>query len=89
MLRRNVLEWSRAGQDRLPPELRVSMSDFAGLRGNSWIEWIDRPQTAAEERMVQDCIRKDRPFGSKKWLEVTSRTLGWREPLPRGRLRKK
>ncbi|MGD0463222.1 MAG: transposase [Tepidisphaeraceae bacterium] len=81
--------WSSVGQDRLPAELRVSLSEFAGLRGNGWIEWVDRPQTAEEEQAVQDCIKKDRPFGSEKWLETMRRTLGWREPLRRGRPRKK
>ena len=81
--------WSSAGQDDLPPELRVALTEFTGLRGKNWIEWVDRPQTAAEEQAVQDCIKKNRPFGSEKWLETTRRTLGWREPLRRGRPRKK
>jgi putative transposase len=81
--------WSSAGQDDLPPELRVALTEFTGPRGKNWIDWVDRPQTAAEEQAVQDCIKKNRPFGSEKWLETTKRTLGWREPLRRGRPRKK
>jgi putative transposase len=80
--------WSSAGQDGLPPELRVGLTAFAGLRGKGWIEWVDHPQTAAEEQAIQDCIKKNRPFGSEKWLETTKRTLGWREPLLPGRPRK-
>ena len=57
--------WSSAGQDELPPELRVSLTEFAGLRGKDWIQFVDHPQTAAEEQAVQDCIKKNRPFGSE------------------------
>lgn len=81
--------WSSAGQEGLPPELRVPLTEFARLRGRDWIDWVDRPQTTAEEQAVRDCVKQNRPFGGVRWLETTRRKLGWREPLPRGRPRKK
>jgi putative transposase len=81
--------WSSAGQNELPAKLQVALTEFSGLRGKDWVEWVDRPQTPAEEQAVQDCIKKNRPYGSEKWLNATRRTLGWREPLRRGRPRKK
>jgi len=47
--------------------------------------WVDRPQTAAEEAAMLRCIRQGRPLGDERWLKTMEKTLGWRDPLPRGR----
>jgi putative transposase len=82
--------YSSLGQERLEPsELRVPLSAWPIPRRRDWIEWVNRPQTAAEEAAIQRCIRQNRPYGSERWIGRTMTKLGWREPLPRGRPRKR
>jgi putative transposase len=78
--------WSSAGQERLPADLRVSLTDFAKRR--DWAAWVDRPQTADEEAAIAKSILENRPFGDEQWVDSMKRTLGWREPLKPGRPRK-
>jgi hypothetical protein len=49
-----------------------------------WVEWVDRPQMAAEEAALARCVRESRPFGSDHWREELKKDLGWREPKKRG-----
>jgi putative transposase len=81
--------WSGAGQDQLPAELRVALAESPIPRRRDWLKWVDRPQTPAEERAVQRCVKENRPYGDEAWMARLKRKLGWREPLPRGRPRKR
>jgi putative transposase len=77
--------WSSAGQGQLPQQLRAPLTEFPGGRRADWVEWVDRPQTAAEEAAVSRCVRESRPFGSERWLAKFRKILGWRDPLKPGR----
>jgi len=61
-------------------------------RPADYLEWANRPQTAAEderEATVRACLRRGRPFGAGPWLEATARALGLAaQPRPPGRPRK-
>jgi putative transposase len=81
--------WSSAGQELLAPKLRISLTQLPIARRRDWVEWTDQPQTPAEEAAVARCIKENRPFGNEKWLERCKKELGWREPLSRGRPRRK
>lgn len=81
--------WSSGGQPQLDAELQVVLAEHSALAREDWGAWVDRPQTAAEEAAVLRCINESRPFGDGKWLEAMKKTLAWRDPLPRGRPRKK
>jgi putative transposase len=78
-------QWSSLGQARLPAAQRVPLSDWPVERRGDWVEWVNAPQTAAEEDALHRCIREQRPFGSARWIERNGPKLGWREPRPRGR----
>ena len=53
-----------------------------------WAAWVDRPQTAAEEAALAECVRRGRPFGAERWAKATARKLGLESTLrPRGRPR--
>ena len=80
--------WSAAGQTTLPPELQVELTKSPIARRDDWLEWVNAPQTPAEEEAIRGCIRQGRPFGSDPWMKRTMTRLGWREPAPRGRPRK-
>ncbi len=77
--------WSSAGQAKLGPALSIPLEDLPIKRRSDWVQWVDRPQTAAEEAALLKCIRENRPYGSDEWLAKMKKDLGWREPLPRGR----
>jgi putative transposase len=81
--------FSSIGQHRLAAELRVPVSDWPIKRRGDWLTWVNHPQTAAEEQAIRQSIRQSRPYGSDAWIKKTMTTLGWREPLNRGRPRKK
>jgi putative transposase len=80
--------WGSAGQDALAGELRLTLTRHPHLARPDWRAWVDRPQTAAEESALKRCIEQGRPFGDQRWLKKMEKTLGWREPRPRGRPRK-
>jgi putative transposase len=81
--------WSSAGQAALTADLRVELTAHRHLARPDWRAWVDRPQTRAEELAVQRCIRESRPFGDDAWMERMKTILHWREPLKRGRPKKK
>jgi len=80
--------WSSAGQSRLPDDQQLILHDLARARRRDWDDWVDQPQTAAEEAALQSCIATNRPFGSEKWLDHMKSNFAWREPLKPGRPRK-
>ena len=81
--------WSSAGQDVLAAELQVQLTDLPTPRRKDWVQWVDRPQTPAEESALRRCLKESRPFGDEAWVKKIRDSLGWREPLKIGRPRKK
>ncbi|HEY7120023.1 MAG TPA: transposase [Tepidisphaeraceae bacterium] len=54
-----------------------------------WSDWVNRPQTAAEEQAVRTSIARNRPFGDAAWQGAMARQLGLESSLrPKGRPRK-
>jgi putative transposase len=82
--------WSSLGQELLEEKVRLPLaSSPPGARRADWIDWVNLPQTPAEESAIVSCIEKSRPFGSDRWLQRAMRTLGWREQKMRGRPKKR
>jgi putative transposase len=55
-----------------------------------WVEWVNRPLTAAEEGAVRHCVRRGQPFGSGAWVEQTVAAFGLAPTLRRpGRPRRR
>jgi putative transposase len=51
-----------------------------------WLQWVNQPQTAAEEESLRRCVRRGQPFGDPIWQEQTSARLGLETTFrPRGR----
>ena len=51
-----------------------------------WLETVNLPQGDAEEKMIKDCISRNRPAGSDPWVQKIARELGLDYTLrPRGR----
>jgi putative transposase len=87
---KSARQWhsSSAGQSHLPADQQLVLNDLARARRRDWNDWIDQPQTPAEEAALQTAIAQNRPFGSNNWLDALKKDLAWREPLKRGRPRK-
>lgn len=81
-------EWSSCGQKSLAAELRVELCDLPIPQRKDWVQWVDQPQTPAEEAAMLLSIQQSRPFGDEKWVNKVSDKIGWREPLKVGRPRK-
>ncbi len=77
-------------------EDRRMLSDWPIQRRPDWAEFVNAPQTPAEEEAIALCIRRDRPMGDARWLERIvarhglARTLrpqgrqpGWRKAPPK------
>ena len=55
-----------------------------------WLEWVNAPQTAAEEAAIRRCARRGQPFGSGAWAEQMIGRFGLHSTLRRpGRPRKR
>lgn len=80
--------WCSAGQQLLPEDLRVALTDGPLPRRGDWLRWVNRPQTQAEEAAIRRCISQSRPYGDERWLKRTMTPLGWTEPGRPGRPRK-
>jgi putative transposase len=56
-----------------------------GLPGK-WTEWVNTPQSAAEEAALRLCVNRQRPYGDESWVQATAAHLGLESSLrPRGR----
>jgi putative transposase len=77
--------WCGVGQGVLPAALRVPLTAWPIPLRSDWIQWLNAPQTAAEEDAIRRCIRENRPYGDVKWIERKMQKLGWREPGTPGR----
>jgi putative transposase len=87
--RAELWPWSSIGQAVLAAELQVPLSEMPGKRRKDWIDWVNQPQTAAEEAAIRRSIEEGRPYGTDRWIARTMGRLGWREPGKPGRPRKK
>jgi len=76
-------------------EMTAFYRDVIGLRPieetrrEDWIEWVNTPQTSAEEAAVLHCLRHGRPYGSEGWTKTMESRLKLPPLRKRGRPRKK
>jgi putative transposase len=67
----------------------VPLADWPVERQADWLQWVNRPQTTAEEEAVRTSIRRGRPFGADAWQRAAARATGRTDCFrPRGRPRK-
>jgi putative transposase len=83
-------KWTSAAMRALaePPRWLLPLDGWPVAPRRDWAHWVDRPQTAAEEEALAECIRRGRPFGEESWQRRTAKKLGLESTLrPRGRPR--
>jgi hypothetical protein len=40
-------------------------------RPQEWLDWVNQPQTPAEEAALRQSLRRGRPFGTEFWQRQT------------------
>ena len=81
--------WSSAGT---PPKDYEVVKLRAGpvKRKPNWLDWVNQPLTQDESNAVQECLNRNRPYGSEQWQKRTAKRLGLESTMrPRGRPRTK
>jgi len=73
---------------------RAILAEWPVDRPPDYLAWVNRPQTAAEEKAELAALRlsvaRGRPFGAPAWQERTAEALGLQSTLrPNGRPRKR
>jgi putative transposase len=62
------------------------LSDWPIDRPRGWLELVNQPQTAAEEKAVTTSIERSRPLGNPQWVQRIAEKLHLQQSLrPRGR----
>ncbi|MCC6424273.1 MAG: transposase [Phycisphaerales bacterium] len=80
--------WSSLGQLFTPPVAqlpRIAIASWPIARRRDWIDWVNAPQTTAEEQAVQQSLAHNRPFGSDTWTRQMEKRLGLGPLRRRGR----
>ena len=67
-------------------ELRGLLCDWPVDRPRRWLDLVNRPQTPAEQTLVNEHIQRNRPLGNGEWVQRTAKSLNLEQTLrPRGR----
>jgi putative transposase len=67
-------------------QLRDLPSEWPIERPPRWLQFVNTPQTAAEEKSVKEHMERNRPFGNGEWTQSTAKALGLEHSLrPLGR----
>ena len=70
------------GEDGVP---RIPIAAWPVPRRRDWTDWVNGPQTAAEEAALRRALTHDRPFGSAAWTAKVEKALGLGPLRGRGR----
>jgi putative transposase len=57
-------------------EDRMILAEWPTARPGDWLNWVNRPQSAAEEAAIRQCVTRGRPYGQEAWQRQTAETLG-------------
>lgn len=62
---------------------RVPVKAWPIPRPPGWTTWVNQVVTAAEERAIRECLKRNRPYGEDTWVLATSERLGLQHTLKR------
>ncbi|HET6248883.1 MAG TPA: transposase [Tepidisphaeraceae bacterium] len=68
--------WSSLGQKATLETPLIPLAAWPVRRRRNWIDWVNQPQTAAEEAALRHCLSHSRPFGSAQWTAKMESLLG-------------
>jgi putative transposase len=87
--RAQAWRWSSLGQKLSEKTPLIPLTRWPVVRREDWIEWVNTPQTSAEEAAVLHCLTHSRPYGSDRWTKTMESRLKLPPLRKRGRPRKK
>ncbi len=81
---RRVQEWRWCSAARLLGEQAAADDEDAHpifdpgpvRRPDDWLAYVNQPQTEAEVERLRESLRRNRPYGSLRWMTRTARNLG-------------
>ena len=80
--------WGSLAASRVPEAARF-LSPWPVDRPRDWIEIVNQLPPKEELEQMRQSIQRDRPFGSKSWVQTMAARLGLETAFrPRGRPRK-
>jgi putative transposase len=82
--------WAREGdgKQQQPAPWLMPWAQWPVDRPAGWVQYVNRPQNAAEEAAIFESIKRGRPYGEPKWQRSVANKLGLASSLrPRGRPR--
>jgi putative transposase len=89
-------KWGSASWRRGPAPVSALIADSPVPLPASWDDFVDAPQTPAEEEEVRGCLNAQRPYGGREWVEGAPECRGFgglrrprgRPPIRAGRRQK-
>ena len=71
-------------------EGQVLLGAWPVPRPQNWLEWVNEPQSPAEEAAVRRCVSRGQPYGRTAWVEEMVGKLGLETTMrPQGRPKKR
>ena len=65
------------------------LADWPTPRPRRWLDFVNKPETAAEVAALRQCIKRGSPFGSEDWTTAAVKDLRLESSIrPRGRPKK-
>jgi putative transposase len=72
-------DWRWSGLwHRLHPGSFAHLADWPIAPPTDWVDWVNRPHTAAELAAIHTSVRRGLPFGGDDWRRATADRLGIR-----------
>ena len=86
-LARRALDWhwGSAAWRRGPSSRKALLSPPPVPLPGEWDDYVDTPQTPEEVEALRACINRQKPYGSKSWIEAAPECAGFWHARPRGR----
>jgi len=81
--------WSSLRWRTLQSKSQVDLAESPVTLPDSWINYVNEPQTSAEVESIRTCIQRQRPYGADDWVAHQASDLGLLHTLaPLGRPRR-
>ena len=87
--RAEAWRWSSLGQKLTDKTPLIPLAPWPVRRRADWVQWVNAPQTTAEEAAVRHCLKHSRPYGEDAWTTTMEARLKLPPLRKRGRPPKK
>jgi putative transposase len=83
--RAEAWRWSSLGQKLSDQTPLIPLAPPPVRRREDWVQWVNAPQTSAEEAALRHCLTHSRPYGSEAWTATMESRLKLPPLRKRGR----